>query len=195
LHERLAAEGRATDDDLFVLLEFNRVLNEPGRTLTFFDKIKSSASPPRQILDALARALCNDFLQARRYHDFVQVERHCMLTVWLFLATAEFDRDFPRTVDGRPAEDGAALAERAKQRATRTYQALLILGRVDTATKLKKWILRPEPDGQTYMALIEAAIAAKKTGVARTLVSEARTKLPPSEMTPIDDMVRKHIAP
>jgi hypothetical protein len=184
LRERLALESRVGTDELNELRRLNEYLGEPERTMILYDKLRLSDSRSRQSAVDLSKLLCEDLLHARRYDEFIAVEGHCMWHVALVLAIAELGQDFPSPASIR---DSVSL----KKRAVRTYEELLLLGRADTASKLKKWILRPQPDGVTYTALIGAAVAAKRPRIARALVNEARNQLSASEMQQIDDIAKR----
>jgi len=185
--EQRAIEGRAAGIEIHELLGLNHYLQQPARTMNLYDRLKSAGPRLESTVDVFARLLCDDLLDAGRRDDFATVENRCVWGFALSLATAELQIDFPTSSESRRVRKHYS----AKDRALYYYQKLLALGRTDTAAKLKKWILRPQPDAPTYVALIEAALAAKKHDVARALADEARRQLPVGETAKIDEVSKK----
>ena len=192
--ERMLVRGTGGCDELDDLACLNDVLGEANRTIAVYDKLKSSAAG-RTLTSSLPPRLCDTLLSAGRYDDFVASKSKCILRLADDLAKIELGSDFPRAVYGRPTPLPSLITKKMKQRAMRGYAALLATGRTETASKLKKWILRPRPDAATYVGLVRAAITAKKPDAARALVDEARGQLPPDDMKQVDDAVKSSLAP
>jgi hypothetical protein len=188
--ERLALAGRAASFDLLELHSLNQHLGESHRTLGLYDRLRSSG----RSIDALSKLLCTEFLHAKRRQDFVAVENDCLRRLAAGFSELERNIDFPERSE-RSANAMSLIRFAKEHRAIPIYAALLAFGRLETAAKLKKWLLRPQPDESTYVRLIEAAITSKKLELARSLADEARKQLPASEMTAIDEIVKTKLTP
>jgi len=184
--ERRVHEHQATEEDLVGIYQINRRLEEPGRTLVLYDKLKALGSRSSRDAAALAQIICVDLLLAKRLDDFMAVESHCLHSMIDSLVNGQLDRDFPASGDSEA--EGTLLIRAGKERAVPVYGALLSLNRTRTATRLGRWLLGPQPDGHTYRWLIMAALAAKRLDVAHGLVQNARRQLSEAEWKQIVDL-------
>lgn len=155
----LAGESTARAADEYAAL--NESLDETDRTLSVFERLKARAEA--EPLRAIATRLVQLFLRRGAYEDLY---RYAGRNAWFFR------REMARAVQG-----SEAWWVRFQVEAGCCFETTLALGHDVEAREVADSAIECLPTLQTFATLLDAALAAGRTPVARDLLARAQQEL------------------
>jgi hypothetical protein len=163
----------------FDVVVLNEALGEGARTLALWDELRARADAAPVVLRTLLdRETQIQLVDAGRFADLLEGLGDPLLAL-----QSELER-FQRVkaeAGTRPADRAYVVSQRASlvETAGRYYRALLEVGREAEAATLGELLLGLEPEVESFLALIEAALWAEREDLARALAERGLAFLEP----------------
>jgi thiol-disulfide isomerase/thioredoxin len=192
--EARVRDGSADKDDPVDAIAISRELKDNARMLALFDSMREKGEMSGLVRISFLQGLLEPFSKAKRYADLL----------WLVNKPESFVKDSIRmakmTASLSNAKDESrreimesALAYARKSvisRCSLVYEALLATDEDAQAATIADLLIEFAPVGQTYAAMIEAAVRADAQETAKTL-AERGSSLPEKEADIVRDAAKK----
>jgi len=175
--EKKILAGKAEFIDLQEFTTLNQYLGTLERNIELFDKLKTLGSAFTEIKANMLTLVWGELVEAKRYNELNENVNQLARGVVSQIAESLINNDFPSS-DPRGSPMYLAYLRRSIiDDGGRVYEALLGLGKFETADKLETWMLTYAPDGEMHAQLIRRAINAKRNTRANDLFNRANRTL------------------
>ncbi len=171
--EARLVKGSESFDDLADLISLNEYLKTPERSLALFDRLKAAGPPSDRFRDSMLLEFLQPLGNAKRFADLFWLMPDPEAFVEQMIeddsTLGDVDDDATEEDKAEAARDFAETKQREVVRLAIVHEGLLATDREDLAHKIAERLIKFDPSGSTYAALIDSAGRAHAADEVRVL--------------------------